>query len=1192
MPEEDQSASTTTRRKKRGLGRLRRSGHRTPDNLHTLIRVFAGFSKVDGAIQHEDVDSALGFLRYDYTRTIYSELQEIYRKALRQSQDLNQMAQELAGKLSQEEKILLGVQLYVLISRSSGQRDQLVSFYLFMTNLGIASEAIDIVYQLNAEHIPGDEPQTEIPSRLEALNIGQDEAETDLRLGNMSPDSGLSVFRFQDLILIKNTGTHPLTARGRVVSPGDFCRIYPNQRVILDETVLTYTDLVFYLNAKKDVSANALFASVIDGPPKALRIERRSTKQSELELRFGLGTEIRALRDTTVKIAGKSLEKGESFDAREDDVIELAGGSSISLMDLRRRAREFGGQFELELNRTSYQVSNNPDLLEPGDILLSRGLRGEILLEIDCDYINKSGTLRVIQSNRPISIDDVPVKGEAELSDGDSISLGQGQFLLCDFTEGIIQEQRTLIRTLELDEIHHQFGRDVVLDGISLRAKRGDLICVMGPSGCGKSTLLRTLGGQLEPSRGTVALNGSSLYEHLESHAPYIAFTPQDDTYDPLLKVHENISAAAAIRCPHLPLEERHKRSEAKLVELGLFEQRNRLAGDAETKLLSGGERKRLNVGLDMIAIADVYLFDEPTSGLSSKDSEHVLEIIRGLSHNKIVLVSIHQPSARLFRMFDQALLLDRGGKMVHYGPPDDMLDYFTAAVHEEHERNPSANLETDVDGGRYKVTQPEEIFDVLETPLRDPGGDILFERDQRGHHVPARRYTPEFWRDRFLAQRLMNEVDQPAEASVAPDEEADGAVGLLKPPARTWRDELVILWTLLRRSFLSKLRSRGNLATTLLAAPGLALLIATVSRYSEEDNYTMASAFHIPTYLFLTLIVAMFLGLTNSADDVIRDRATLVRERNHRVRCSFYIGSKVATLGVFALVQCAIYLWIGNAILEIRQMFGIYLLWMFLTALVGVCLGLLVSSIVRDPKTALNAIPVILIPQIILGGALIKYDEMNHNLDLVYSVQKWTKKDQEGQESPSNLRVPFICQFMPLRWSYEALVVSQNQLNPRSRAVEELYAIKDRLSEIAIDDRTEEEASLLRDCLQVLIKVNSLSAPNASEVDDKLAELMGALENGDFDESDDRWYYDGKDAVTAEELYVNQKVYDLVEKANMERNDYRKASPPNVFLATKKRILGITVNTVWLDLIVVLLFLALTISILHLTLSRQLDRV
>src|SRR6202011_6228900 len=220
--------------------------------------------------------------------------------------------------------------------------------------------------------------------------------------------------------------------------------------------------------------------------------------------------------------------------------------------------------------------------------------------------------------------------------------------------------------------------------------------------------------------------------------------------------------------------------------------------------------------------------------------------------------------------------------------------------------------------------------------------------------------------------------------------------------------DEWTQFRPLLRRSFISKLRNRANVIITLGVAPVLALLIATLLRYSESARYDFASAYHIPTFLFLSLIVAMFLGLTNSADDIIRDRAVLQRERNLDVRLPYYVISKTVTLGVFALLQCVLFVLIGNYVLQIRGMFWIDLGIMLMTAMAGVALGLLISSLVADPKTAANIVPLVLIPQIIMGGALIKYEDMNRNLALVYTFSRWFHEhptSDKGKKMDSKLQ-------------------------------------------------------------------------------------------------------------------------------------------------------------------------------------------
>ena len=212
------------------------------------------------------------------------------------------------------------------------------------------------------------------------------------------------------------------------------------------------------------------------------------------------------------------------------------------------------------------------------------------------------------------------------MEDGATIRLDAGQVLRCNFSERIIEEDRNLISTLEVRDLRVSYRKRLTaLDGVSFTVNRGELLCVMGASGSGKSTLLRAIAGQLHPSEGQVLLNSQSLYSSLDTLKSFVAYIPQDDAFDDHLTIEENMEFAAAIRSPHLSKRDRARRVESKLAELGLAERRDSLVGSAVKKLLSGGERKRLNIGLDMLSSADVFLIDEPTSGLSSKDSEHVM---------------------------------------------------------------------------------------------------------------------------------------------------------------------------------------------------------------------------------------------------------------------------------------------------------------------------------------------------------------------------------------------------------------------------------------------------------------------------------------------------------------------------------------------------------------------------------------
>ena len=1131
--------------------RLIRKRRRPTDDrnlLPLLIQVLAGFTKVDGRILEDEIDSSLGFLRYDYPEAVYSELRALFKKALKEHQDLAHMAKRLAEEMPQDRKIMLGVQLYDLIAKAGMQQEQVIAYYSFMSQLGMAAQAIDIVYQLNAADSADPSIYQKGTSPLESIVFGSGST-ADVQMKELGRDERLMAYRYHELILFKNLSARPVMVRGRVLAPGEFCRIYPGQRLLVDERVISHQDLLFYFNAKKNVSLPQVFVTV--APNDEVQLEKSRTRDSSLEVQFGLNVQVKALKNVAATLNGIGLKSGTIVSGSLEDRIVFENALELTLVDLRRGARAMGGRFQLKASKSVYLVSNNSSLLEEDDILLSPGTSGEVLLKISCDYERRVGTLEVLQADRPIMVGETIVRNSASLIDGDIIRIDTGQILRCDFSERIIEEERNIIRHLEVRDLSLRFKTgDVALDGMSFAASRGEMVCVMGASGSGKSTLLKAICGQSHPTNGAIFLNGQSLYSNLEALRGYVAYIPQDDAFDEHLTILENLDYAASIRSPHLSAKDRQRRIDGKLIELGLSERRDSVVGSSVKKYLSGGERKRLNIGLDMISSADVYLFDEPTSGLSSKDSEHVIEIIRSLSQNKIVLVTIHTPTSKIFQMFNKAILLDKGGRLVFFGTPQDMLQYFATAEHEQH-------FGTELGGcPSCGTTRPEFIFDVLETPLRDLSGDIIYEENSKGQLVPARRYSPDYWRDKYESFRLIQEMRQvslkqePPTISPLPSDK--------KAPTR-WRDEWVRVSTVFRRAFISKLRNRTNLWTTIFEAPVLAALIGFVLRYAENSSYNFASAFHIPTYLFLALVVAMFLGLTNSADDIIRDRTILQRERNLNIHLPYYVLSKFLTLSLFAVIQCVLFLLIGDAILEIRGMFWPYLWFMGTTAVGGVAGGLLISSLVNDAKTASNIVPLVLIHQIILGGALIKYDEMNRNLDFMYVLTRdQAAKDQQPADErmrPQDVEVPFICQLIPMRWSYEAMVVAQAKLNPFTRRQD---ILTDKIEQLAKQkELTQAETDRLDDLKDTLAILSGLAGKDPGQVNQEMRGIDRIINGAPLDR---KKFDSGGDQVTAEQLFQNRKITDMLTDAQMKQKDYT-TQPRNVFFGPDKNYFGQKLN-------------------------------
>ena len=1120
-----------------------------PTLFPLIVQVLAGFSKNEGEVVEEEVDTVLGLLRHGFPGTVYEDMRRQFREALVQQQDLNAMAEQLSPMLSPEQKVVLGVQLYDIIARSAKSEQQMPVFYGFMEHLGMAAQAIEIVHQLQAGEKADESvaPTGELP--LEVLTFGRD-AQADVWLKSLRPGERLIAFRYQALTLLKNAGQRPVYVRGRPLTPGAFSRIFTGQRVILDEQVLTYEDIVSFFNAKKGVFLTHVYLEIND--EDKVELSRVRTRNSVLEVRFGLKVQVRALANMDAVLNGVTLRAGTMLNATQEDRIIFHNDAELTLADLRRRARALGVRFLLKSYKNTYAVSNNPSLLEVDDILLSPGTSGEVLLKVHCDYDNKIGKLDVIAADRPIVVGEriVPVGGNCDLKDGDFIRIDAGQGLRCDFSERIIEEERNIVSSLELRDVTCHFGGNITaLDGINFTFTRGDVVCVMGGSGSGKSTLLRAIAGRLPPARGHILLNGQELYGNLDEFKRFIAYIPQDDAFDDHLTVEENLNYAAAIRSAHLSNSDRARRVDSRLVELGLSERRDVIVGSPEKKTLSGGERKRLNIGLDMISSADIFLFDEPTSGISSKDSEHVIDIIRGLSHNKIVLVVIHQPSARLFHLFNKAVLLDRGGKLVFYGTPDEMMSYFADAAVEE---NVTAAHVAKAESG-----SPEFCFDILETPLHDLSGDLILEEGTNGQLIPARRFSADFWRDRYETYRLTQEMKQVSlkKQTPAPAADAPAVPEPRRQPAPRkirWREEWLHFHVLLRRAFLSKLRNVASLLVTLLAPPLLAYVVGWALYFTEETErpYIFASAFHIPTYIFISLLVALFLALMNSVEDIIRDRTILQRERNLDVRVAYYVAAKFLTLCVFSALQCALFVSLGNHILDVRGMFWPYFTWTFLTAVSGISLGLLVSALVPNSKTGAMLVPLILIPQLIFGGALIKYEEMNRDPDMLYAFQRLfaAKKQPTDMEADKKLRVPAISRLVATHYSYEALVVAQAKQNPLAVRQQRLQELIEKLA--AKSRRTDAEDERLDDLKETLAQLSGLEAESGREIDKRLRSVDEIIKGRQPTKADFRASIDG---VTAEQLYTNQKIVDMVAKAETEQNDYRRNYKINVFFSPEK---------------------------------------
>jgi ABC-type multidrug transport system ATPase subunit/uncharacterized tellurite resistance protein B-like protein len=530
------------------------------------------------------------------------------------------------------------------------------------------------------------------------------------------------------------------------------------------------------------------------------------------------------------------------------------------------------------------------------------------------------------------------------------------------------------------------------LRDVQLAEESGNLIALMGASGAGKSTLLHVLNGSEKPSQGQVLINGIDIHTDPKRIEGVIGFVPQDDLLIEDLTVYENMYYAARLCFSNKSEEEINKLVLKVLEDLGLEETKDLKVGSPLRKTISGGQRKRLNIGLELLREPAVLFCDEPTSGLSSRDSENIIDLLKELSlKGKLVFAVIHQPSSDIFKMFDKLLILDTGGYQIYYGNPVDAVVYFKKSINlvnsEEGECHDCGNV------------NPEQIFNIIETKVIN----------EYGHFTNERKITAEQWNAIYKQNYRTFSVETSKEVPHS----------TLRIPTRLKQAFLFSM-----RDIQAKLHNRQYMIINLLEAPVLAFILAFIVRYFNEDDsantiYVFGKNLNIPAYLFMSVIVALFMGLTVSAEEIIRDRKILKREAFLHLSRSSYILSKISILFMLSAIQTLMFVLVGNYVLEIKGMLFHHWFILFTTSCFANLLGLNISSGFNSAVTIYILIPLLIIPQLILSGVVVKFDKLNPTIG-------------------NTATVPLVGDLMASRWAFEAAMVSQFKDNSFER---EFYA-------------------------------------------------------------------------------------------------------------------------------------------------------
>jgi ABC-type multidrug transport system ATPase subunit len=677
-----------------------------------------------------------------------------------------------------------------------------------------------------------------------------------------------------------------------------------------------------------------------------------------------------------IKIIELVFSDGVISERQENLIYYIGQALKVPRQDINELKRFVTGQDIDELASKNILIidegyDENP---YPGPRIVEKNLTGLIaILRLDDSYFIKYLGISVIYLNsihlKSRKIDVFPTGSTIR---GDKIEPIYYSDVIGKFLTGA--EHQKLTFTADHIFYHFKSGK-AGLQNINVAEKGGKLIGIMGASGSGKSTLLNVLNGSEKPSSGRVQINGIDIHEQPEEVQGIVGYIPQDDLLMEDLTVFENLYYAARLCFGQLPKEECAERVERLLVQLGLTEIRNLKVGSPLQKIISGGQRKRLNIGLELLREPTILFVDEPTSGLSSRDSENIMDLLKELSlRGKMIFVVIHQPSSDIFKMFDTLLILDVGGFQIYYGNPVESVVYFRDIIN-------AANKSQGACPECGNIN-PEQVFSIIETKVVNEYGRL----------TNTRKISPGQWYEYF------------------------------KQHIATRKQQIKIFAI---RDSLAKLANKQYLTINLLEAPVLAFFIAFMVKYynilsRENPTYTFYDNQNIPVFFFMSVVVALFFGLTVSAEEIFKDRKILKREQFLHLSRTSYLLSKITVLFTISAVQTVLFVIVGHLVLEIPLTEFRYWFILFSVSCFANMLGLNISASFNSAVTIYILIPLLIIPQLLLSGVVIEFDKFNPRV---------TKP----------IGVPLMGNLMASRWAFEAYMVTQFKDNPFEQQFYEL---------------------------------------------------------------------------------------------------------------------------------------------------------
>jgi ABC-type multidrug transport system ATPase subunit len=470
-----------------------------------------------------------------------------------------------------------------------------------------------------------------------------------------------------------------------------------------------------------------------------------------------------------------------------------------------------------------------------------------------------------------------------------------------------------------------------ILDDISLVVEPNEFVALLGPSGSGKSTLMNAITGRRRASSGQINLSGEEFYANSAKYCQRIGHVPQQDIVHFALSVQQELSFSAKLRLPSAAPEESVRQRIADVIsQIGLCDETHTRISD-----LSGGQLKRVSLGVELLSDPELLFLDEATSGLDAGTEARMMSLFRRLADSGRTVVCITHNLENV-SLCDLVLLL-AGGRLAYFGPPSGLLTHF----------------------GLERLSQ---VYDCLETK------------------------SPEEWVKLYRAcedyQKYVLDRQRPS----SPGSTVDGLFAESRDPAGTRAPNGCFhqFLVLTQRYFTITLQDPKNVILLLAQAPIIALLLGLVFR-NEDFNDPHSGVLSQKMLGFLLVVSGIWFGCINAAREIVKELPIYLRERAISLHLGSYVGSKIAVLTLLGTVQCGALLAITLAMVGLKAHLGLQSVALLLACFSGMLMGLLVSALARSEDKAMAIVPILLIPQVIFSGAMLQVS------GLAEEVAKWT---------------------------------------------------------------------------------------------------------------------------------------------------------------------------------------------------------